>query len=40
MQAYERNPAGGWNDALLMELILPAQMERSGAQTPPYTPRP
>ncbi|HEY0517409.1 MAG TPA: GNAT family N-acetyltransferase [Solirubrobacteraceae bacterium] len=21
MRAYERNPAGGWNDALLMELI-------------------
>jgi aminoglycoside 6'-N-acetyltransferase len=22
MRAYERNPSGGWNDALLMELIL------------------
>ena len=21
MRAYERNPAGGWNDALLMELV-------------------
>jgi aminoglycoside 6'-N-acetyltransferase len=22
MRAYERNPAGGWNDALLMDLIV------------------
>ena len=22
MRAYERNPAGGWNDSLLMDLIV------------------
>jgi aminoglycoside 6'-N-acetyltransferase len=36
MRAYERDPAGGWNDGLLMELIVPEAMERallSPAQT-------
>ncbi len=28
MRAYERNPAGGWNDALLLELIVPEAIER------------
>ena len=28
MRAYERNPEGGWSDALLMELIVPEAMER------------
>ena len=28
MRAYERNPQGGWNDALLMELIVPEAIER------------
>jgi aminoglycoside 6'-N-acetyltransferase len=28
MRAYERNPRGGWNDALLMELIVPEAMAR------------
>jgi aminoglycoside 6'-N-acetyltransferase len=28
MRCYERNPAGGWNDALLMELIVPEAIER------------
>jgi aminoglycoside 6'-N-acetyltransferase len=28
MRAYERDPAGGWNDALLMELIVAAAAER------------
>jgi hypothetical protein len=28
MRSYERNPAGGWNDALLMELIVPEAIER------------
>jgi aminoglycoside 6'-N-acetyltransferase len=28
MRAYERNPAGGFNDALLMELIVPEALER------------
>ena len=28
MRAYERNPGGGWSDALLMELIVPEAMER------------
>jgi aminoglycoside 6'-N-acetyltransferase len=30
MRAYERNPGGGWNDALLMELIVPEAMESGG----------
>ncbi len=38
MHAYERNPLGGWNDALLMELILPETKARD--EPPPYTPRP
>jgi aminoglycoside 6'-N-acetyltransferase len=28
MRAYERNPAGGWNDALLLELIVAEAAER------------
>jgi aminoglycoside 6'-N-acetyltransferase len=28
MRAYERNPDGGWNDALLMELIVAEALER------------
>ena len=28
MRAYERNPAGGWNDALLLELIVPEAAAR------------
>jgi aminoglycoside 6'-N-acetyltransferase len=28
MHAYERNPSGGWNDALLMELIVAEAAER------------
>jgi aminoglycoside 6'-N-acetyltransferase len=28
MRAYERNPAGGWNDALLLELIVPEAIAR------------
>jgi aminoglycoside 6'-N-acetyltransferase len=28
MRAYERDPEGGWNDALLMELIVPEAIER------------
>lgn len=28
MRAYERNPHGGWNDALLMELIVPEAIAR------------
>ena len=28
MHAYERNPAGGWNDALLLELIVAEAAER------------
>ncbi len=28
MRAYERNPEGGWNDALLLELIVPEAIER------------
>ena len=28
MRAYERDPAGGWNDGLLLELIVPEAMER------------
>lgn len=28
MRAYERNPEGGWNDALLLELIVPEAVER------------
>lgn len=28
MRAYERNPAGGWNDALLLELIVDEAIER------------
>lgn len=28
MRAYERNPAGGWNDALLMELIVLREGDR------------
>jgi len=28
MRAYERNPEGGWNDALLMELIVPEAIAR------------
>ncbi len=28
MRAYERNPAGGWNDALLLELIVGEAIER------------
>jgi aminoglycoside 6'-N-acetyltransferase len=28
MRAYERNPDGGWNDALLLELIVPEAIER------------
>jgi aminoglycoside 6'-N-acetyltransferase len=35
MRAYERNPAGGWNDALLMELIVPEAMEREGLPAGP-----
>jgi aminoglycoside 6'-N-acetyltransferase len=31
LRCYERNPAGGWNDALLMELILADVAERSGS---------
>lgn len=28
MRAYERNPDGGWNDALLLELIVAEAIER------------
>lgn len=28
MRAYERNAEGGWNDALLLELIVPEAIER------------
>ncbi len=28
MRAYERNRQGGWNDALLMELIVAEAIER------------
>ena len=30
MRAYERNPGGGFHDALLMELIVPEAIERDG----------
>jgi aminoglycoside 6'-N-acetyltransferase len=33
MRAYERNPSGGWNDALLMELIVAAAMGGAGTAT-------
>lgn len=28
MRAYERRPEGGWDDALLMELVVPEALER------------
>ncbi len=38
MRAYERNPDGGWSDALLMELIVPEAMERDALQGSPQRP--
>ncbi|MGO9489176.1 MAG: GNAT family N-acetyltransferase [Solirubrobacteraceae bacterium] len=38
MRAYERNPRGGWNDAVLMELIVAETMARD-EPPPPYAAR-
>lgn len=39
MHAYERNPAGGWNDALLLELVVAEAAERDALAPGPSTTR-
>jgi aminoglycoside 6'-N-acetyltransferase len=38
MRAYERNPGGGFDDALLLELIVPEAIERDALAPSPASP--